>query len=497
MSKNILKKRFITWISKKQALLSFLISSLFLILFYLFFVEEKQFYHDAKGYFQYTKSFWNGSFSLYNYSINSIRGYFYPLLLFVPYSAAKVLNIDASMTISMFCAVFSSFIFTIILPKLFIYKETAINIIGRILPLALFLIYWEDLIYVPLSDFWSAGFIFIAILILYKFNIEAKDKYLKNSLLSLLAGTLLYATYNTRTIYLFVIPVIIALFFIYNVKKSSRNLIKYSALILCGLLICSIPQMIINKHSNDIVSPLVITSNTKYSEGLFNFQLETGIEVQRYETIIVNLESGHPKGGVKFYDDSGLYIKQLENIDKIRSIEEYISLVVKYPLDFLGIYGRHLINVFHIPYRNTYLTSLYHYNGLIAVSNYTVCFIACTGVAFVNKRKKKNIDKQEIRQIKYEAYNPWYKNTKLVYLLSCLVPCAMILPGAIELRFFVMLYILIYEFIAFYLLSLDFLHYIRMNWFKLLIIYFVLLSIMCAVWGNTFVSEAYGPILLS
>lgn len=104
--------------------------------------------------------------------------------------------------------------------------------------------------------------------------------------------------------------------------------------ILVGILICGIPQSIINQEFYGSRSLLVNTSNME-GGSLFNFQLTSSITMQRYETY-VGSEDGYPKPKFIFEDEAGKEIMRQEGKELLHSVGEYLEIVMKYPLDFIG-----------------------------------------------------------------------------------------------------------------------------------------------------------------
>ena len=114
--------------------------------------------------------------------------------------------------------------------------------------------------------------------------------------------------------------------------------------------------------------------------------------------------------------------------------------------------------------------------------NYTLVFTA--GMAIIlQKSWKQNLTGRQ--------------GQKSVYMLATLLPCAMILPGAIEMRFFAPLYILMYGYLAYaldYVLLID---YVKKHFAKVLAVYVGILCVCLSVWGSAMASAEYGAQLLS
>ena len=164
-----------------------------------------------------------------------------------------------------------------------------------------------------------------------------------------LLGLCLYGAYNIRTIYLFLAIVGIVLITIWQIyeKKWIQTLIT----VLCcwgGMAVCALPQMILNHKLFGVYVWKVPTGD------LMLFQLHCGISTGRYATYVGDMAL-YAARGMYFEDGSGQAILDGLQLAEFTSYGEFFSLVLRHPLDFAGIYMRHLLNMLYPFYRTSIL----------------------------------------------------------------------------------------------------------------------------------------------
>lgn len=459
---------------KNYILLAFLFSFTMIFMYgFLNGPSVDQYVYDSSNYYELSKRFViNGNFDFSNYGL-SIRGYVFPFIIFSYTMLGNLLKLEDSISILLGNSLFISFLFIFILPSFFNYSKNKYIIIKLLLPILIFMLYWQDLVYYPLSDIYSYGFLVIAISLIRN---TSKIHGYRLLIQGILIGILLYATYNIRTIYIFAIPILIIIKLICNWKSKIKNNTIY-LLIILGIVICSIPQFKINEINHSKKTIAVVTDTYGESGGLFNFQLLAGLQLQRYETYIGDLKD-YPQPNLGFADGVGNQLLKIENLNNLE-FNQYLRLIFKHPLDYIGIIARHFFNIFHLPYNHVYIKDISHNKVFYTIINYTIIYIAAL-VLYVNCKKKNTI--------KFDI--------NMIYLITTIIPCIAILPGAIEMRFFMPLYCLFYLIIAFFTPLSEIINYVKLNKVRLVISYIVILFTLLAIWGSTFNSAQILPQLL-
>lgn len=279
-----------------------------------------------------------------------------------------------------------------------------------------FYLFFRGLFVYTLSDFYAFTISLMSIILVHDL-VEKKEKLYVKGIRSFILGLFLYGAYNIRTIYLFLglacLAVLIAL---YLLKKRWMHMAVVLPVCLAGMLICAIPQIVLNYHLSRIYSWWVPT------EGLMLFQLHCGVYTQRYATYVGDLSQYGMAGRMFFVDKIGEAILQREQITEFTSYSQVFKLVLKYPLDFAGIYIRHLLNMLYPIYPAQYIQDIRRDKSLFLALFYTVLYIASSN--FIHSFR--------------------LKSSRWIWLGLLLLPCICILPGAVEIRFFIALHFVIY-----------------------------------------------------
>lgn len=197
-------------------------------------------------------------------------------------------------------------------------------------------------------------------------------------------------------------------------RQTCKTIILLAGSVLIGIAIVSIPQIICNYYQYGLLSMKVVTGE---GDGLFASQLYWGMYVQKYETYV---GTDNINTGMAFIDKAGQYILEREGITQELLIKEYIMLVFIYPLDFMGIYVRHFINMIDMRYPNIYLYNL-NESFVYPFTNYILLYFG-TIKAFLYMKEHK------------------YANVEIILLGIVCIPTFLIVPGAVEVRFGAMIH---------------------------------------------------------
>jgi hypothetical protein len=440
--------------NKNLQILLFFIFTIFILISQIFFNDWK-FYYDSLDYWNRANEFIkNNEFSLLNYN-EPLRGYLYPLLLFIIKEIAKIISVSDVLLFYIFYSIFISLNITFIIPNL---AEKLFNITTKVHQIIIFFIifylFWNGYFNYPLTDVISIFFIFISLSFFLKFNIDNKV----TTFYLIFSGMFLFAAAQLRPIYLIlIIAIFILLLLLFILKKSLKGkLILTSFGLIIGFLIVATPQIYININLYRTFNPLAETSKSKITGGsnLYVYQLRGGIRVQKYETFIGTnyFDSAH----AGFLDNK---IQGQQLYDELRAAKNTnfynIAKIIAFNIgDFVMIYSRHFFNGLDIWYNTPYVKNLFTPTRyILSFINYTLFF--CVFV-FIIKNKS-------IIQNKQLSFG----------LLLYLTPIAFVIPTIIEVRFFLPLFILVYVMFSY----LDVINFLRQNlkslireyWYKYLI----------------------------
>lgn len=265
-----------------------------------------------------------------------VRGYFYPLLLAPVHALSDALGGNGRVAFQLFSSIAYSYLLTGPIANFFLKTFGGVlSFMRRIVFVLLAIMLYPGLFLFPLSDLPAL----LAVIISVAFASRAKSRYWWIWLF--LSGVAVSAAYNIRTIYLFsVISLLLLVGFVFTHGKPLRGRFFGALIFLLGVLIVAVPQMLINKRIHGTATPLVLA--VVKGKPLMAQQLYWGVVVQRYETY---LGKDAPAPSLYYRDPAGIALRnKSEQLFSEPTIFGYISLVLSHPFQFIGVYGRHLIN---------------------------------------------------------------------------------------------------------------------------------------------------------
>jgi hypothetical protein len=370
-------------------------------------------YYDAGLYINLSTKF-GEFFSKQIYFPDTYRGYLFPWLIglitkLLPLSFA-VIFINSSLIVLL-----SYYLLPTIQNSIF--NNPQQNNYSGIFYFVLITYFWSGYFQYALSDFPALICLLASIILLLK----NKLKYIFWS------GIFLASALNIRPIY----QINLLVFFIFIILIYKRNYLAY-LLMLLGFIIVLLPQSIINYHYNNTYSPFVQTSKT-FGHNLYTQQLYWGVEVQKYETY-VGEKSLYPSPSVIFKDSHGvkLYHSELEN--KLQNTTNYIGFILQHPIFYSKLILKHLFNGVDIKYRSPYIVDL-SISNWFSLFNYLVLALSfyCLILNNINQNHAK-LCKSTLKKI-------------FIYL-NLIMPILLVIPIAIEVRFFLPIYLLSYIYVV-------------------------------------------------
>lgn len=388
--------------------------------FYVFLHRNALFVHDAMNYWQARYSFIrNEHFSLLNYN-SSLRGYFFPLLLFVIQWQADIIHIDSQLVFLTYSALFFAGLTFQLLPWFF--KATFswhTPLIKRLLFSALMFFFWRGHFLYPLTDFPALALLLSGIGILAGIGHKGK-----NPFWAMLAGLAIGAAVNVRPIYqasLLVLSVL--LFFIEWHGLGKKDIFFNIALFFLGVGTILFPQFRINQTHFQKASPFVLSTYIE-NDNTYEVQLFWGLKTQKYET---NIGPDYPFAGVVYRDPLADKIPQRLLRDK--TLRGYFNIIRSYPLEVAVSYFRHFFNGLDVFFSTPYVKNIHANHFWLSFLNYLVWFFV----------------------LHYSLACKDEKVSKFVMgvVSSILAPVILSVPLVIEVRFFLPLYILAYGIVSY------------------------------------------------
>lgn len=205
-----------------------------------------------------------------------------------------------------------------------------------------------------------------------------------------------------------------------------------------------------------------------------------GITIQRYETTI---DPTSPSASRYFIDKAGEKLFVSESLEKSSvTIANYISLVMRHPVDFLGIYGRHFVNGLDLRDGEVYVKNSKGVNNKLAVLNFFVLALGLFSalVRYDVWKTTGPASSTNLSENRASAEIIWP-----ICAFILLLPIFAILPGAVETRFFLPLHVLLYCTIAFNAFAMEMTLYVKKHWIPVLLGFGFLSIIFFAVSTNT------------
>jgi hypothetical protein len=422
---------------------------LFLVIYLLCFSPYTKFYCDSYNYFdELGRSFKvNGSFNLLNFH-DPMRGLIFPLFNYLIIEFSDFLSVDPIKSYKIASAVYFSLLSNILIPvfveKFFKIKPKVWQIL--LLNILIF-IFWRGYASFPLTDFLS---IFLLLISIHFWASSHKS-------LSLFSGFVFAFAINLRPIYMIVLFPFAIWVFLDLLKKTSphkQTLIKITWLV-CGFFIGASPQIYLNYHQHQKFSPLVQTSIGVQQSSLYLQQLKWGMITQKYET---NIGKEYPSMPVIYWENEGSDLYKNEHAEGIEDYIQYMSLCIRHPFIFSAIFARHIFNGLDIIYPTPYILDIYHHSFLLPLLNYSIIFLFIV--------------------ILFRTY-PYTNLSKPQWLIISIViaPCLFTIPTAIEVRFFLPVYLLIYSVVLFLDHKIIFLDLRKKNIYGLTALYLVFIFI--------------------
>lgn len=381
--------------------------------------DVRQLWHDASIYWALA------DLPNYHAVANNIRGYLLAVLL-AP--ARAVADATASIwSVRVWLSLTYAWALTWLVPGAFVALFGGrLTLARRLAPAVLMLVLLPGLLLYPLSDLPA-----LLLMIGSLFALRTAQQRAAGGALPLRwlagAGALAGAAYNTRTIYLFVLlALLLAVPLVLGRGRAWGRRSLETLVLAAAALLVMLPQGFINQHAHGkfTLDPAVRSAGTS----LFLSQLHWGIALQRYETAVVEEKMSF---GIRYEDPAGNKLwKKLDKRIPFDGIPGYLGAVADHPLDFLGVYARHFVNGLDLRDGLLYVHRLSETRTGIALFNFLVLALA----AWVT-----------VLRAGAGAASP-----PALWLGLWLLPVLLVVPGAIETRFFAPLHLLAWCAIAFH-----------------------------------------------
>ncbi len=378
-----------------------------------YFFGLQHFYYDAKRYWESGRELEvDGQFSIYNHVTQ--RGVLLPLFNYTLIEILSFLNWHEISVFKCLNTVFVCWGLWQFVPSLYAKATGKLFTIGqRLVLIVVFHFFWFRYISCPLSD------LLCLFLLLQGFNLLWSDKptFVKVIVVGIICGFV----FNTRPIYNLLL-LVYPLFLLVNAYQSFlRKLLLSVALVAVACLI-SIPQVLVNQKVWGVCSIFQATDKFYGGGSLYLGQLRWGLYVQKYDTYVG--DTGCYKTAQVFYYHNKEQMKgEWEEANKIQNYAQYIEFVVFHPFRMVR-FTKNFFNGIDLKYNTPYVYNLQP-SMVFSILNYTVWFLGMMVLLVCVKARK----------LKAQM---WWITGFLGFT------CLLSIPIAIEPRFLVAFYLLIY-----------------------------------------------------
>ncbi|MDT9674595.1 hypothetical protein F6R97_08215 [Pseudomonas sp. JV414] len=380
-----------------------------------------------------------------------LRGYFYPLLLVPVHMLADMVGDNGRIVFQIASSAVYAYLLTGPIANFFLKTFGGkLSFIRRTAFALLTLTLFPGLFLFPLSDLPALLILIISVALASRANSRYWLCWL------FLAGAAVSAAYNVRTIYLFAaIALFFVVVFVFMRGKPWRLRALGMLVFLLGALTIAAPQMLINKRIHGVASPLVM--GMVKGKPLMAQQLYWGVVVQRYETYA---GKDTPAPSIFYSDPAGMALRDLDKSSFADpNMRDYLSMVIKHPVQFLGIYGRHFINGLDVRDGIVYAEKPSINKSIVSFLCFCLLFF-CVLVYWLRRDKR------------------WIE---AAYLAPLLLPVLAILPGAVETRFFFPIYLVLFGAVVTGFEWNMFKAKIYQNWLVLLLVFIFMSSVSLGI----------------
>ncbi len=377
---------------------------------------KKPFYFDSGNYWMLGETFVrNGDFALLNFA-SPLRGYLLPLVDHALQGLADGFDWSASTSAKLFNAFVFASIGAILAPALAMiaWPQQRWGLVRRVALAALLVVFWSGFLNFPLSDFPALAAVLLALV-----AVAHPD----SRCWMLLAGLATGAAIDTRPAYVLLAPLVLVLLGWAWLERRDREPLLSArhatclALVLIGFVMIAFPQSLISHRHFRTWS--FVPGTAAHLESL---QLTEGMNLQLVEGYV---GSGHPPL-MRYEDPLGQRVLAGERGRVITGLSQYAGVLARDPLAVAGLFARHLMNGLDERYSTPYIEHLdTGSHRWMRLAGFLLVFFALLRVVWPAARR---------------TLGP----SRWRYPVALLLAGATSVPSAMETRFLLPAYLLIY-----------------------------------------------------
>jgi hypothetical protein len=376
----------------------------------------QHFYYDAERYWEGARWFEeSGTIKLEDYIEK--RGVLFPLINYLIIKFAAFFDLNEINLFKSMNAVLTCWGVWYVLPSVHEHATGGrrLNSLSRLGLVALVNFFWFRGFSVPLTDFMCLFLFLQGFCLVWKerpsfFNI-------------MIAGFICGYVFNTRPIYNVLLIVFPLFIWVVTSEKPIWKSIKIGVFLAASFLIC-LPQYILNQRLWKVSTFLQPTETFYEGQSLYLLQLKWGLVIQKYETYTG--DSVCYKNAQVFFFHKGEKQRNIQ-VDSILTFDDYFRYMANHPSAVIK-YAHNLFNGLDVQYNSVYVMDM-KTNWWFALLNYAVLF-AGIGLLLLCRRRL------------------FSSHGFLIIFAYLFVTVALCVPTAIEVRFMVPVYFLLYLMIA-------------------------------------------------
>lgn len=259
----------------------------------------------------------------------AFRGYLYPWLMRLVITVGEWVGLSPVFVFRILSSLVYAAVLALLVPNTYArVTGRPVSLGARLAVAGVLPLLFPGLVLFPLSDLPACAFMWLSVWCL----LRSRDG--RPLLWLALAGAAAAAAYNTRTIYLYP-ALIVAAVMLWQLRSA-----RLAAFFVLGAAVIALPQVPINQRIHGIAS--VDPAAGMGGGSLFALQLKWGLSIQKYET---SLSPQVPAGSVFYRDDAGKQLMlEVCRDGPLATVPDYIGAVLRHPVGFAGLYTRHLLN---------------------------------------------------------------------------------------------------------------------------------------------------------
>jgi 4-amino-4-deoxy-L-arabinose transferase-like glycosyltransferase len=322
---------------------------------------DSSFYYDSLNYWALGDTFGTpGHFSLVDFN-SDIRGYALPLFNHVLASTATTAGIGDVSVVQIFGSLEVALLGVVLIPRLVraLWPAACVTTARVLLFNGVVFIFWRDHLGFPLSDFPAATLALTGVLAVSR----------RSPLGYVLAGLTIGLAWNVRQAYFMMLLFVLVLVVVRAApRRAPLRALRNVGLVLAGVLVVSIPQMLINHHQAGSWSPTV-----RETRDVTLGNLSQGLRAQRYETYV---GTGTQSPSVRYADPSTQAVLRQEGLTKVGSYSQYARIVERHPAEMVAAWARRIFNGLDVRYSTPYIHDLGATSEWLSLLDYTLLFAA-------------------------------------------------------------------------------------------------------------------------